>query len=62
MTEYKRFLSAQDVASELECSKSKAYSIIKQLNEELAEKGCIVIHGKVSSKYFYERTYSGAGT
>ena len=59
MTEYKRFLSAQDVASELECSKSKAYTIIKQLNEELTEKGFVTLHGKINAKYFYERTYDG---
>ena len=35
MAEGKRFLSAQDIADMMECSKSKAYTIIRQLNEEL---------------------------
>lgn len=60
MAEEKRFLNAGDVAAEMECSKSAAYTIIKQLNDELKEKGFITIHGKVNAKYFYERIYNGA--
>lgn len=59
MAEGKRFLSAQDVADMMECSKSKAYTIIKQLNEELKKNGYVVISGKVNAKYFYERVYDG---
>ena len=33
----KRFLTADDVATVMECSKSHAYTIIRQLNEELKE-------------------------
>lgn len=35
------FLSAEDVAKELNVSKTYSYRIIRQLNGELAEKGYI---------------------
>ncbi len=57
--EEKRFLTAADVAEVMECSKSRAYEIIKKLNAELEEKHYITIHGKVNAKYFYERIYNG---
>lgn len=59
MAEEKRFLNAADVAEVMECSKSRAYEIIRQLNNELEEKKYITIHGKINSKYFYERIYDG---
>lgn len=59
--EEKRFLTAADVAEVMECSKSRAYEIIKKLNAELEEKHYITIHGKVNAKYFYERIYNGDG-
>ena len=61
MAEEKRFLSAADVADIMECSPSRAYAIIRQLNAEMTEKGFIVLHGKVNAKYFYERIYDGKG-
>lgn len=60
MSEEKRFLNAEDVSQILECSKSYAYTVIKQLNEELKAKGFIIVHGKVNAKYFNERIYEGA--
>lgn len=57
--EEKRFLTAEDVCKRLECSKSFAYGVIRQLNDELKEKGYIVARGRVSAKYFNERTYEG---
>ena len=38
-------------------SKSAAYNIMRQLNDELKEKGYAVIRGKISRKYFEERFY-----
>ena len=55
----KRFLSAADVSEIMGCSASKSYSIIRQLNAELEENHYIVLRGKVSAKYFYERLYGG---
>lgn len=58
--EEKRFLNAEDVSKVLECSKSHAYQVMRQLNDELVEKGYIVVRGKINAKYFNERIYSGA--
>ena len=50
--EDKLFLNAEDVASYMEISKSMAYKIIRQLNDELEADGFIVVHGKVNKSYF----------
>ena len=41
----------------LSVSESKAYSVVRQLNKELSDKGYMVIPGRVSKKYFEERFY-----
>lgn len=48
----KKFLTAPDVAEVLGCSVSKAYMVIKELNNELKAQGKIVIAGKVSKRFF----------
>ncbi|MFL2134181.1 transcriptional regulator [Desemzia sp. FAM 24101] len=53
----KRFYVADDVAGILGISKSKAYKVIKELNEELSNNGKIVIAGKISKRYFEEKVY-----
>ena len=55
------YVVAAEVAEELGVSKGKAYAIIKQLNEELSEKGYLTLAGKVSRKYFEERIYGYEG-
>ena len=54
------FMKVQDVADELGISKSYAYKIVQKLNAELAEKGYMVISGRVNKQYFRERTCYGA--
>ena len=61
MEEGKRFLSAADVAEIMECSTSRAYSIIRQLNNELLKRHYVVNRGKINAKYFYKRIYDGEG-
>ena len=53
----KQYMDAQEVAEALGVSRSKAYVIIKQLNDELQKKGFLTVRGKVSRKFFQERTY-----
>lgn len=53
----KRMLSASDVSEILSVSRSKAYRIIKQLNDDLEKAGKITVAGKVSARYFFEKTY-----
>ena len=52
-----KFLKVDDVMQILGISKSAAYNIMRQLNNELKEKGYVVIRGKISRKYFEERLY-----
>ena len=53
-----QFMRAEEVARELEVSRSYAYRLIKQLNAELREKGYMTIAGRVNRLYFQERLYS----
>ena len=55
-----KFIRADEVADELGVSKPYAYKLIRQLNEELKNKGFITIAGRVNRQYFNERLY-GAG-
>ena len=52
-----QFMRADEVARELEVSKSYAYKLIQQLNAELRDKGYITITGRVNRQYFRERLY-----
>ncbi|MDS0526083.1 helix-turn-helix domain-containing protein [Clostridium sp. SHJSY1] len=51
------YLTVTDVRKILGISTSKAYSIIRQLNNDLKSKGYIVISGRVPKKYFMEKYY-----
>ena len=55
------FMTVEEVAVEMGVSKSYAYKIVQKLNAELAEKGYMVISGRVNKQYFTERTCYGAG-
>lgn len=52
-----RLIDAEEVASELGCSKSHAYKIIRTLNRELQKEGHMTLAGKVSRVYFERRFY-----
>ena len=52
-----KFLKVDDVMQILGISKSAAYKIMRQMNDELEKMGYITIHGKVSRKYFEKRVY-----
>ncbi|MFU0824783.1 transcriptional regulator [Clostridium sp.] len=54
------YLTVTDVRRILGISASKAYVIIRQLNNELKEKGYIVVAGKVPKKFFMEKYYCDA--
>lgn len=53
----RQFIGAKEVAEILGVSESKGYSVIRELNSELKEKGYIVVPGKVSRVFFEERCY-----
>ena len=54
------FMRVDEVAKELGIPKSYAYKIVQKLNAESAEKGYMVISGRVNKQYFTERTCYGA--
>ena len=52
------FLKVEEVAEMLDVSKSYAYKVVRQLNDELKEKGFLTISGRVNKAYFMERVYT----
>lgn len=55
--ENKMFVRAAEVAADYGISEGMAYRIIRRLNSELEEKGYITVAGRVSRRYYEERTY-----
>lgn len=51
------FMRVEEVAKELDVSKSYAYKLVQKLNEELQEKGYLTVAGRVSRSYFEEKMY-----
>ena len=51
------YLTVTEVKRILGISASKAYVIIRQLNNELKSKGYIVIAGRVPKRFFKEKYY-----
>lgn len=47
MANYRYMMSAEDIVKELNCSKSHAYKIVKELNRELAGQGYITMAGRI---------------
>ena len=45
------------LAKELGVSESYAYKLVRKLNKELEETGCIVIAGRIDRKFFHEKLY-----
>ena len=44
--------TADDVATMLQVSKSKAYQVIASLNKELKDLGKLTVRGKINKRYF----------
>ena len=58
----KLFISAKEVARELEVSDSFAYRLVRKLNKKKEKQGFVVVKGKISRKYFEERVYGMSET
>lgn len=54
-----RYITAKEIASECDISKSKAYEIIRKLNAELDKMGKITLSGKVPRAFYEFKTYGG---
>ena len=51
-------MRADDVAKELGISRSYAYKLIRQHNQELKERGFLTIAGRINRDYLKERLYA----
>ena len=56
-----QFMRADEVAKELGISRSYAYKLIRQLNQELKERGFLTIAGRINRDYLKERLYTAEG-
>ena len=57
MANYKYMMNAGDVAKELECSKSYAYKVVRELHVELSKLGYITIAGQIPRAFWEKKMY-----
>ena len=50
-------MTVDDVMEELGVKRSKAYSILKQLNDELAKERYVAVRGKIPHPYWETKFY-----
>ena len=55
----KTFYTAEDIARIIGRSENYAYKLIRQLNDELASQGYIVVRARIPRKYFEARVFGG---
>lgn len=53
----KQFYTAQDLSELLSVSESKAYGLLRTMNEELQQKGFLVVRGRVPVAYVQKRFF-----
>ena len=51
------YYGAKDISEMLDVSVSKAYQLIKKMNQELEQEGYLVLAGKVPVAYFHKCWY-----
>ena len=51
----KNFLTVDEVAQELQVSKSYAYKVVRELNTELKQLGYVTVTGRVNTKFFWKK-------
>ena len=56
----RRLLGVSEVSAKLGVCRSKAYKIIRELNQEMERHGCTTIPGKVSSQMVEEKYFGGS--
>ena len=52
-----KMLGVKEVQELLKVKRTKAYALIKQMNEELKAQGYIVIPGRIPEQYLLDRFY-----
>lgn len=51
------FMRVEEVSEEMGVSVPYAYKLIRKLNKELEQTGCITIAGRIDRKFFHEKFY-----
>jgi hypothetical protein len=57
MANYQYMMGAQDIAAELNCSKSHAYKLLREMNKELSAQGYITMSGRIPKAYWATITF-----
>ncbi len=57
MENYNYMMSADDIAKEINCSKSHAYKLVRAMNKELSAQGYITMAGKVPKAFWVHKMY-----
>lgn len=57
MSNYTYMMSVDDIAKELNCSKSHAYKLVKFLNQELKAQGYITMAGRIPRAYWAKKMF-----
>ena len=55
MASYNYMMSADEVAQELNCSKSHAYKLVKAMNKELSAQGYITMAGRIPKAFWAKK-------
>lgn len=56
----KQFYTAQDLKNLLMVSESKAYGLIRQMNDELQDQGFLTVRGRIPVAYVEKRFFGVA--
>lgn len=56
-----KLMGVDEVCEQLSVSRAYAYKVIRRLNAEMQENGCMVVPGKVSRSFFEERFFGASG-
>ena len=56
----KQFYTAQDLKDLLMVSESKAYGLIRQMNDELQDQGFLTVRGRIPVSYVKKRFFGVA--
>lgn len=54
-----RFMTAGEIARDMQISEGSAYRLIRQMNEKLKEQGFITFRGRVNRRYYLKATGAG---
>lgn len=54
-----RFMTAGEIAHDMQISEGSAYRLIRQMNEKLKEQGFITFRGRVNRRYYLKATGAG---